>query len=138
MKYRKWDYDTNRVTEYVREGECNGCGACCKALIQFTVAGRVKDKDGRNLGNTTNGVGVWSEVQNGKKRRFFRINLMDLKPEAVTCSALSPENKCTVHQTKLPICEVWPVLPEQVTPFSECSYKFIEIGSWPIEVEEST
>lgn len=131
-KYFRWDFDNSEVVQYERKGECNGCGACCKALIQFRVRNisSKRLKDGRDLGNATDGKGVWAQIKKGKKRRTFQVT--HIVPGEVTCSSLSPENKCMVHLDKPTICEVWPVLPEQVTPFKECSYTFEEIGRWPI------
>lgn len=138
-RYFKWDFDNKEQIEYRREGECNGCGACCKTLITFHAYNKedTEEFDQRDLDDAVYQEGVWSEVNTedeGGNRRYFTEPKIDLKDtDHKPCSALSPEHKCMVHEMKPKICGVWPTLPEQVTPFEECSYSFVEIGRWPIE-----
>lgn len=133
LRYYRWDFDNREMVQYERQGECNGCGACCRALISFRVAGNLKDVDPRDLSyEGAVHVGVWAEVTDGIRRRLFTVQ--EITPEVKRCSALSEDNKCTVHNLDKPrICEVWPVTPDQVTPFPECSYSFTEIGRWKLE-----
>lgn len=134
MRFYKWDYTKDEATEFERLGDCNGCGACCKAVIAFVVSGRVKDKDARNLGDSTDGEGIWAEVQKDKKRRYFQVTSVQ-ETDKVNCSKLGENNQCTVHSGKPVLCEVWPVIPEQVTPFPECSYSFKEVRKWTISTQ---
>src|SRR5258708_38098563 len=57
-RFYEWNYDEGVVILYERLGECNGCGDCCLAAIQFTVAGRLNKADR-----------PWEEFGNGGPER---------------------------------------------------------------------
>lgn len=139
-QYYEWDYTTRTVIQYERQGECNGCGACCKAHIEFRTSIRPDlppnvrmegDPEPREGGAYTTGKGIWSEVRlPDGRRRFFEV--YEIKPDTGRCSQLGEDNKCTMHLSKLLICSGWPFAPSQVAPFPECSYSFVEVGRWNI------
>lgn len=131
-RYFKWDYDSNTVIEYARAGECNGCGACCKALIRFKVATACKDIDPRNGQDATDSKGVWNEINNGDLRRLWQFE--EIAPNAEACRDLTDDNKCGVHFDKARICSAWPLAPEHVAPFPDCSYTFTE--AWRGKISE--
>lgn len=134
VTYIRWDYDNGEAIEYQREGDCNGCGACCRAMIRFRVSGNCKDDDPRNLGDAKSAEinGVWAEVSKGDDRRIFAIVEVDHNPKEIPCSALH-DNQCSVHFDKPHICAVWPVIPDQVALFKDCSYTFTEIQRWKFD-----
>jgi hypothetical protein len=134
--FREWDYDNNVVIEYERLGDCNSCGACCMALIQFFIAGKVaappeSPNPTAEGGSSTNAQGVWSEIQVGEKRRFFQVT--NVQPDHMRCKHLLEDNRCDVHFTKPLLHKAWPMSPRQVTPFAECSYTFREVARRPID-----
>jgi Fe-S-cluster containining protein len=142
IRYFEWDYDKNVVIEYEREGECNGCGDCCKAAIRFFVTAGVNPNDPQaaweaagNGGLSTTGKGQWSEIQIGDKRRFFQIQEITLG--AHTCRHLTEDKKCDIHFTKPLFHKAWPMAPGQVSPFERCSYSFREIGRRPITPKQA-
>src|SRR5712691_7519931 len=70
-QFYEWNYDEGVVILYERLGECNGCGDCCMAAIQFAVAGRLTHgskpwEQHGNGGSDTTASGVWSEVRVGE------------------------------------------------------------------------
>jgi hypothetical protein len=137
VRYFEWDYENNVVIEYEREGDCNGCGDCCMAVIRFYVTARTNPDDKHtawqeagNGGVTTTGKGVWNEIQIGGKRRFFQ--LQEVTPEAHRCNHLTEDKRCDIHFTKPLFHKVWPMAPSQVSPFERCSYSFREIDRRPI------
>ncbi len=149
-RYLKWDFTNKKVTEYRRIGECNGCAACCKATIAYRVAGRrtgksdivemakdnPPDYNAGVMGDELEREGVWSEYQDDNgQRRFIRLPEITF-PEGHACGLLI-DNKCIVHERKsinaLTLCMTWPIIPEHVSPFKECSYSFEEIGSWDLD-----
>jgi Fe-S-cluster containining protein len=135
-RYIRWDYDNKIATEFERQGDCNGCGACCRALIEFRVHGNLQDDDPRNLGDgvAVDAEGIWAEVSDDENRRYFQVTTIDHHPEEKPCSKLGEDKKCMVHFDKPRICSVWPVIPDQVTPFPDCSYSFNEIQRWQFEL----
>jgi Fe-S-cluster containining protein len=140
-RFFEWDYDNGVVVEYERLGECNGCGACCMAVIQFAVAGRLNgsNNDWATVGNggpATSGKGVWSEIHVGGKRRFFQIADVDRNANH-RCENLAEDNRCTIQQSKPLFHKAWPMSPRQVTPFELCSYSFREIARWPLEIPQT-
>lgn len=142
MIYRKWDYTNNTVTTLERQGECNGCGACCKAVIRFLSYPYAKTPtedtdpiDNREGGLYADEEGVWNEVENEQgERRLFKVLEIDKDSQPHhRCSALSVDNRCAVHSEKFLICKGWPFAPEQVEPFEECSYRFNIVSIHAIE-----
>lgn len=137
MRFFEWDYENQIVVEYERLGDCNGCGDCCHAVIQFMVAGKFHEGQSDwemrgNGGSSTNGQGVWNEIRIGEQRRFFQVN--EVRTQGGTrCSSLTDDMRCGIHQTKPLLHKAWPMAPQQVTPFERCSYTFREIARWPIE-----
>lgn len=131
-RYIRWDYDANEAIEYERNGECNGCGACCIAKISFRVAGTY-NVDNNNGGDGTTEKGVWTElVFDNEARRFWQVYEIDTA-NVVPCSALQPGYRCAFHNHANNLCTEWPLAPEHVTPFSDCSFTFTEINRWPIQ-----
>lgn len=136
-RYIKWDYDNNTAIEYERQGECNLCGQCCFANIRYRVAGR-RTNGSAAMGVTTDREGVWSEVSDGRMRRFVKLTEITERGSH-KCSAHG-EAGCTKQSDKslrldgdLALCDAWPIIPEHVDAFDECSYTFKEIGRWPIK-----
>ena len=135
--YRVWDYDNDVVIEYKRLGECNGCGQCCLAYIEYDMAGNlIGSTDGCSVGDASGEGGVWHEVKEGKNRWFIRLKRVDLNKSR--CPSLLEDNRCAYHTEKsaakgfIPLCDIWPMGPEQVIPFDQCSYQFEEVGRWVI------
>lgn len=137
-RYFRFDYDRGLVTEYVREGECNGCGACCLVVIKWLASNNRDLGDKANAWNAGNGdrwmdaeEGIYTAVYWGEQWRFFRS--LQITDEAHRCGSLTADNRCSVHLGKRLISRAWPMLPEHVTPFPECSFQFREIAQWTME-----
>lgn len=132
--FYEWDYDTGKVIQYQRNGECNECGQCCIALIGMKTAfDRSKgESGGRNGGTGTTEKGIWSEVEIDNASRYYQITEIDTENTESRCPALSQENKCTEHFDRANLCKDWPMSPRQAEPFSDCSYSFEEIERWNI------
>ena len=136
MRFLKWDYDNMEVVEYKRVGECNGCGDCCKQEIHYRLAGKHTNTWGAGImGNTVNAEGVWSEYGYGNSRRFIKL---DFVKDGNPCPLLK-DNRCTMHAEKSikiggqgALCLAWPIIPEHVELYNNCSYTFEEIGRRPI------
>lgn len=160
-RYIQWNYDTNTATEYERMGDCSRCGACCKAIISFTAIrypdlgpnvtlyDEVDDdgyprEDIRDGGYFVDGTGKWQEVvRKDGVRRFFKVTEIDASEKALSehaCSALINDSEgkpaCSVHDTKSLLCSAWPMAPEHVAPFPECTYEFVPINEWQIDDDE--
>lgn len=132
-RFYRWDYSSGIVIQYERRGECNGCGQCCQAMIRYTLEGK-STKGQAPMGNTTSGSGVWSEIQRGKMRRFIR--LLEVGTQEHGCIHLT-EKGCAVHgmkaltlRSRLALCDAWPMIPEHVALFDQCSYEFVETNRW--------
>src|SRR5258708_5824830 len=135
-QFYEWNYDEGVVILYERLGECNGCGDCCMAAIQFAVAGRLTHgstpwEQHGNGGSETTASGVWSEVRVGAERRFFRQ--VAGKPGNERCKNLTEDLRCEIHFTKPVFHKSWPMAPRQITEFERCSYTFREIARWSLD-----
>lgn len=142
-KYYEWNFDTGKVTEWAREGECNGCAQCCVAMIRYrknipdfsdgdlTKSGSLGDNMGRS--------GIWYEISEGDFRRFMQPIAIEPRNREHACHLLTDDNRCSVHALKaflsesLMLCDTWPIHPDQVTAFDQCSYTFVKVGEWDIE-----
>ncbi len=136
MHFYKHDYANDTLIKYERQGECNMCGQCCMALIAYKLAGK-RTKGHAPMSITTDWDGVWSEVAQGKIRRFAKLPDVSKSGDHI-CPAFR-FNGCTHHAKKslrmkgdLALCAAWPVIPEHVEAFDECSYTFNEVGRWKI------
>ena len=132
MNFTDWDYDTGIATEYRRDGECSKCGDCCKVIIKLQMVGGDKDSYG---GYATDGEKRWSEILGGEDREFVRFFSTD-EPVEERCSALGPDNLCSLNGTKPWRCQVWPTSPSDIALFSNCTYKFIEVDNWELEIKD--
>lgn len=138
-RFLKWDFDADEVIEYERIGECNGCAQCCVAEIAYRIAGHRNDEgqtflyNAGTMGDSCERQGVWSEYSDSEQRRFISIKEINFNHEP--CKMLV-DKKCAIHERKslqeLPLCKTWPIIPEHVEPFKDCSYSFKEIGRWKI------
>ena len=97
-RYIDWNYDTGEAVEYAREGECNGCGACCTTVIRFTSA---RDYGDSKLGaKGTDQRGLWHELrEEDGTRRFYRTDEVGVTPSR--CPMLDAANRCKVHFEKI-------------------------------------
>lgn len=134
IRYIDWDYDNHVAVEYERLGECNGCGACCFALIRFSISNQLDESQGGKRGGcSTDNKGVWTEVSRGNVRRYFMFHPVDTSIYS-KCGMLTYDNKCLLHKKgKKLIQSGWPFSPKNVTPFPQCSYSFSEINRWAFE-----
>ena len=138
LKFYEWDYDELKVRELRRSGECNGCGACCIALIRFRYAtahgvNEPVDYDPREGGSSTTREGVWQEVVNEQgHRKFYQTFEIDSADEH-RCSSLTDDKKCDMHERKSLLCRSWPHNQAQVDAFAECSYSFEVVNEWAID-----
>lgn len=137
MIFRLWDYPAGEVIEYEREGECNRCGDCCRALISFKVQQETAAKlNGRWFGQTTTGRGKWAEAE-GDGRRYFISEAEVIFPvdADMVCPKLATDSTCMVRAYRPTICRAWPMVPDHLKPFERCSYTFREVGRWPIPAQ---
>lgn len=138
MRFYEWNYDTDTLIEYERDGECNGCGACCMGVITFQVTGGEAFKaihNPHNGGPTTDEKGVWLSISVGDKRRFFKM--VSIEKTDHRCPMLTDDNHCRIHAGKYLFSRAWPMNPSQVRAFEKCSYTFREIGRWKISELEA-
>jgi hypothetical protein len=137
LQYFVWDYDQGIVTEYKRLGECNGCGQCCRAVIRYVTAQEKPFVDGF-LGSGSDKKGIWIEATDGDRR--WALKLLEIEhPEGFRCEHLLEGNLCVVHNIKnarkdrLALCDLWPMGPQHVDPFDQCSYTFEKVSEFPID-----
>jgi hypothetical protein len=138
--YTRWNYDNDTVQTLERTGECNGCGECCMALIRLTSIAwgrKARHEDAVNGVTRHDRTGTWHEITNDKEtRRYIKVEAIDTSEEnRHRCDSLRDYNGkgyCDHHFDKTLICEAWPMAPEHVTPFPQCSYSFEVTGEWKI------
>lgn len=145
-RYLEWNFNTGKVTEWARQGECNGCGQCCMARIRYSISLRTRKPpkwqggEGQYsaiMGTRASHEGIWLEVREGRSRRFISPVIVENRDHR--CAALTDDLQCRMHAFKrfqrdsLALCDTWPIHPDQVSAFDQCSYTFVKIGEWDIE-----
>lgn len=91
---------------WVRKGECNGCGFCCRtiALVQLEFPNLLSDPEFLKVrGIAPNGVKT--------------LHVID------PCSQLSEDNKCNIYEDRPKTCVDFPSEPDLVVD-TPCSYWF--------------
>lgn len=129
--YTIWDYDAHTVTRFRREGECNGCGLCCRRKITFAVVNPVEKGNLRQGGWFTSGQGQWIEAHVDGKRLYFRMR--ENEPGTVACVHLGEDNLCQNYENRPMLCRTWPHSPYDLLRVPECSYTFQILGHWRFE-----
>jgi Fe-S-cluster containining protein len=124
-----WDYDVQTVKRYLREGECNSCGLCCRTSIQFSVAQPLDSEQLHQGGQKTTGQGRWVEINHNGSRTFYRI--LSYAQEQFQCRYLDTDSLCEVYPDRSLLCREWPFCPEDIVSFPDCSYQFELVGEWP-------
>jgi hypothetical protein len=141
-RYIDWDFDRMTATEYERQGECCACGQCCTGEVCYIFYGAVANEESEVMKARGGGVGadregVWQEVQESELR-IYRKFVEHIQTDHV-CPELVEGSKCGRHGPDKPkFCILWPISPREIAPFQGCSYAFVKIAEWPIEVEEVT
>ena len=100
---------------WMREGECNGCGACCRNLRLQVPPAYLASADAKNW-LSLHGVRV-EKIGEGT---FAWMNL--------PCSQLTSENRCAIYWTPLrpATCDSFPRTPADLIGIEDvCSYRFV-------------
>ena len=130
-KFYLWDYDRGEVTQYLRLGECNGCGDCCRGKVKFSVVDLYEPDYPKHGGMATSGEGLWAEARWNGKRVFYRMR--GYEDHAYGCNWLDENGRCSSYETRFFLCEVWPLSPHDIVSFPNCSYSFKELGCWKFD-----
>jgi len=131
MRNFTWDYDKGVLTEWLRAGNCNQCGECCKVMIHLTTIedGRGTSRDGEDQ---TNKQGVWCQWDAYGRTRFWQTRIAE-DEEHGDCYKHCGKKCVDGSADKGLICTAWPLHPAHVETFDDCSYHFVKLGEWPIE-----
>jgi len=126
ITYRTFDYNTMLRTTWKRTGECNLCGKCCKTMIRMDSS-HSSMVDGRTDGATeiVEGSGIWHEWEAYGRFRYWRIHIESDEP-GWDCYAVNGEDCYDGSPCKGLLCTAWPLHPDHVKAFPECSYIFTE------------
>lgn len=111
---------------------------CCIALIRYR-RNIPSFNDVEQLGDSMGRSGVWYEVQDGEHRRFMQPDLIKMRERSEKCSQLTDDNRCQIHALKnfladkYALCDTWPIHPDQVAAFDQCSYSFKKTAEWTFD-----
>ncbi len=124
--FNEWDYENQQVNRWLRNGGCNQCGECCQAEI-FLCG----DRDGID---GVNDQGCWYErVPHTEPRQLIGVETIDRNGNSCTADG---GDQCGFYDLRGFICELWPMAPQHVEPFDNCSYSFLLLDSWPLDNNE--
>lgn len=118
--FNEWDYEGQQYNLWLRNGGCNQCGECCQAMI--SLCGPREGFDG------TNEKGCWYErFPHVEPRRLIGVEAIDRNGDSCTGDR---GNQCGWYDLRGFICQAWPMAPQHVEPFDNCSYSFLLLDSW--------
>jgi Fe-S-cluster containining protein len=124
----QWDFVNELVTQYLRVGHCSKCGRCCQGFLELEVVHRYHPVIPQEGGKATTGRGIWVEIVNNGKRVFFKTEKhrkLDRK-----CKFLAENNECESYNRRPLFCREFPLSPQNIITFPECTYTFINTGEW--------
>jgi len=126
-----WDYDQGLVTRYIRLGQCTSCGDCCRGFLKIYVAALYDPEIPQQGGKATTGQGTWIEISQNGQRVFFRLGgFQNCKRK---CAHLCEDNLCAKYTRRPLFCQVFPISPQNIDTFPECTYSFQKTGEWTFE-----
>jgi Fe-S-cluster containining protein len=126
-----WDYDKKIAIQYIRVGECNMCGACCRGIINFSVVNMIEKDNPDNGGKATSQEGQWVEVCPNGQKIYFKMREYDRCERQ--CKHLKGDATCGVYSKRSTLCREWPFSPTDLIPFPDCSYEFVKVGQWTFD-----
>jgi Fe-S-cluster containining protein len=123
-----WDYDQKLVIQYLRQGQCSKCGSCCKGYLPVSVVNRYDPDNPLRGGKSTTGKGIWIEVNHNGQRVFFKTGIF--QPREKVCNHLNENNECASYFQRPLFCQEFPLSPDNIMAFPECTYSFEKVGEW--------
>jgi Fe-S-cluster containining protein len=124
----QWDYDRELVTQFKRVGKCSKCGSCCRGFLEIQVAHRYDPDIPQEGGQATTGQGIWIEIMHQEQRTFFKLgNYQSLDRK---CAFLATNNQCGSYTKRPLFCREFPLSPQNIDTFPECTYNFMKNGEW--------
>jgi Fe-S-cluster containining protein len=122
-----YDWSAEEIITYERSGDCNGCGACCIYDTRIETFRPFKPVGGTPPAPTRaeDYTAKWGTLPGEDILYEFKPSL-----RAKRCKYYQ-EGKCFLMQHfeyKPKPCEVFPLIPEDIALFDECSYSFKEIS----------
>jgi Fe-S-cluster containining protein len=123
-----WDYDQKMVIQYLRQGQCSMCGCCCKGHLPISVADKYDPDIPQQGGRSTTGKGTWIEVNYNKQRVFFKTG--KYQPRQKVCNHLNENHQCSAYIYRPLFCQEFPLSPDNIFEFPECTYFFEKVGEW--------
>jgi Fe-S-cluster containining protein len=123
-----WDYDQKLVIQYLRQGHCSKCGSCCKGHLPVSVADKYDPDVPQQGGKATTGKGTWIEVNYKKQRVFFKTGRFQVCEKS--CSHLNENNQCASYLYRPLFCQEFPLSPDHIVDFPDCTYTFKKNGEW--------
>jgi Fe-S-cluster containining protein len=123
-----WDYDQELVIQHLRIGHCSNCGSCCKGYLPISIADKYDPDIPQQGGKSTDGKGTWIEVNHKKQRVFFKTG--KFQPREKVCNHLNENNECSSYIYRPLFCQEFPLSPDHIIAFPECTYAFEKVGEW--------
>jgi Fe-S-cluster containining protein len=123
-----WDYDQELVIQYLRIGHCSKCSSCCKGHLPISIADKYDPDIPQQGGKSTDGKGTWIEINHKKHRVFFKTGIF--QPRQKVCNHLNDKNECASYFQRPLFCQEFPLSPDNIIAFPECTYTFKKIGEW--------
>ena len=103
------------LTDWVRGGECNGCGWCCQMVTRMEIAVHWHPKIDERYYEVRGFE--WKEVD-GSKLGFIKGALYAPCPMHDLAGL-----RCVIHANRPQVCRDFPVTPDQIQD-TPCSYFF--------------
>jgi len=119
--------------------KCKMCGMCCKVILLKRAKTEIRKMDG-NVRNKEVILKHWKCISRAKAielNKYLKLALDKSKTKYYyyTCLLLGADNKCTIHDSKPPVCERFPLYDNYTDELTlaEAKKRLVskECGYWP-------
>ena len=124
--------ENGKRVKYLREGECNLCGACCckNTIVVNITAGAGNehyDEDEKTDWSKWEG---YSEFESQGIYWWIKLYVKDEMMESGGCPRLI-DGKCADWMTRefKAVCRYFPVHPSDIAKFPECGFSFRRVDN---------
>lgn len=132
-----WNYKEGIVTRYKRNGECNGCGDCCRKLIFVQPPNdEIEETLSKHSGESEadfHSEHMEPEFDN-PDRHLWRFDVTDQDHTCAMLQALEGgKGSCKIQSEKPAQCTIFPTHPNDIKNLPNCSYSFETVEQWTFE-----
>lgn len=120
-----WIVEQGQLVLYKRNGECKGCGACCREYFISFETGHCSKEEVVAKGEDFLSWEGWSYIEDGDFCRWMKATVLGIRHREKQCISLDG-NRCKLWRDDAwPfVCRYWPIHPQNLERFPDCGFAF--------------